>query len=39
MAQVDHPTIVKLLAAYEDDKNLYMVMELVAGGEVSSLLF
>jgi serine/threonine protein kinase len=35
MALVDHPNIVKLLAAYEDDKNLYMVLELVKGGEVT----
>jgi len=38
MALVDHPNIVKLLAAYEDDKNLYMVLELVKGGELSNLL-
>jgi len=38
MVQVDHPSIVKILAAYEDEKNFYLVMELVEGGELNTLL-
>jgi calcium-dependent protein kinase len=38
MVQVDHPSIVKILAAYEDEKNFYLVMELVEGGEVSTFI-
>ncbi|XP_010532303.1 PREDICTED: calcium-dependent protein kinase 10-like [Tarenaya hassleriana] len=30
----DHPNIVKLKAAYEDDENVHLVMELCAGGEL-----
>jgi serine/threonine protein kinase len=38
MVRVDHPSIVKILAAYEDEKNFYLVMELVEGGEVSTFI-
>lgn len=36
MKQVDHPNIVKLYDIFEDDKYLYIVMELLGGGEVSN---
>lgn len=36
MKQVDHPNIVKLYDIFEDDKYLYIVMELLGGGEVST---
>ncbi len=35
MKQVDHPNIVKMYESYEDEKYLYIVMELLSGGEVS----
>ena len=35
MKQVDHPNIVKMYESYEDEKYLYIVMELLGGGEVS----
>lgn len=31
---MDHPNIIKLFEVYEDDKNLYLVMELCTGGEL-----
>jgi calcium-dependent protein kinase len=37
MKQVDHPNIVKMYESYEDEKYLYIVMELLSGGEVSYL--
>ena len=38
MKQVDHPNIVKMYESYEDEKYLYIVMELLSGGEVSYLI-
>ena len=38
MKQVDHPNIVKMYSVYEDEKYLYLVMELLSGGEVSLIL-
>ena len=35
LTQVDHPNIVKLYEIFEDEKNYYLVMELMLGGEVS----
>jgi len=34
MKQVDHPNIVKLHNVFEDDKYLYIIMELLKGGEL-----
>jgi len=34
MKQIDHPNIVKLHTIAEDEKYLYIVMELLQGGEV-----
>lgn len=36
LKQVDHPNIVKMFDVFEDDKYIYIVMELLGGGEVSS---
>jgi len=34
MRQVDHPNIVKMHEVFEDEKYLYLVMELLSGGEL-----
>ncbi|KAL8274699.1 hypothetical protein Esti_001414 [Eimeria stiedai] len=34
MKRLDHPNIIKLFEVYEDEKNLYLVMELCTGGEL-----
>ena len=39
MKQVDHPNIVKLYDIQEDEKYIYIVMEVLTGGEVSQLFF
>ena len=38
LARIDHPFIVLLFATFTDEKNLYMLMEYVPGGEVFSHL-
>lgn len=35
MKQVSHPNIVKMHDIFEDDKYVYIVMELLSGGEVN----
>ena len=35
LQKVDHPNIVKYLETYDDDKFLYLIMELCEGGELS----
>ena len=39
MKQVDHPNIVKMHTVFEDEKYMYLVMELLSGGEVSDVMF
>ena len=34
LKQVDHPNIVKCYDIYEDEKYIYIVMELLQGGEL-----
>eukprot|EP01069_Polyplicarium_translucidae_P001351 Polyplicarium_translucidae@DN1633_c0_g1_i1.p1 len=34
MKRLDHPNIIKLFEVYEDQKNLYLIMELCTGGEL-----
>jgi calcium-dependent protein kinase len=35
MKQIDHPNVVKLLDTYEDDKYIYLILEMLKGGEVT----
>jgi serine/threonine protein kinase len=35
MKFIDHPNIVKVFAIAEDEKYIYIVMEMLRGGEVS----
>jgi serine/threonine protein kinase len=35
---VDHPNIVKYYETYEDRKHVYLVMELLTGGELISTI-
>jgi len=34
MIKLDHPNVIKLYETYEDNKNVYLVMELCEGGEL-----
>jgi calcium/calmodulin-dependent protein kinase I len=34
LTQVDHPNIVRLIEIFDDDNNLYLVFELMRGGDV-----
>ena len=34
MIQLDHPNIIKLYEVYENQKNIYLIMELCTGGEL-----
>ena len=36
--QIDHPNVVKVLDVQEDDKYVYIVMEMLKGGEVRKRL-
>ena len=38
LSSLNHPFIVRMPAAFQDSKNLYMVLELVIGGEIFSHL-
>lgn len=38
MASLDHPFVVNLVNTYQDDQNLYMLIELVQGGELFSVI-
>ena len=38
LKELDHPSIVKMLAAFEDEGKHYIVMEYVSGGSLSDLL-
>ena len=35
MSELDHPNVVKLFEIFDEGDSLYLVMELVTGGEVS----
>ena len=34
MIELDHPNIIKLYEYYENEKNIYLIMELSTGGEL-----
>lgn len=34
MAKLDHPNIIKLFETFEDERNIYLVMEMCEGGEL-----
>lgn len=34
MCSLDHPNIIKLYETFEDDRNIYLVMEVCEGGEL-----
>jgi len=34
MKKLDHPNIIKLYEAFEDNRNIYLVMEVCEGGEL-----
>lgn len=39
MAELDHPFVLKLLGTFQDTDQLYMLLEIVMGGELWSLLY
>ena len=38
MRQLDHPNIIKLLDVFEEQKYLFLIIELMEGGEMDELL-
>lgn len=38
MAKLDHPFVCKLVASYQDDACIYMLLALVQGGELLNLI-
>jgi protein kinase A len=38
MTSIDHPFVISLVSTYQDDKHLYMLLELVQGGELFSVI-
>ena len=39
MAEMDHPFVLKLFGTFQDRDQLYMLLEIVMGGELWSLLY
>jgi len=38
LKQLDHPNIIKLIDIFEDEKYLFLVIELMEGGELNDIL-
>jgi serine/threonine protein kinase len=38
LKQLDHPNIIKLIDIFEDDKYLFLVIELMEGGELNDII-
>eukprot|EP00978_Attheya_sp_CCMP212_P020976 scaffold60724_cov56-Attheya_sp.AAC.1 len=38
MSSIDHPFVVNLICTFQDDRSLYMLIELVQGGELFSVI-
>lgn len=38
LSQMDHPNVVKLYEIFDEDDCMYLVLELMTGGEVSPLI-
>ena len=38
MSSIDHPFVVNLVSTFQDDRSLYMLIELVQGGELFSVI-
>ncbi|KAL3768596.1 hypothetical protein ACHAW5_001893 [Stephanodiscus triporus] len=38
MTSIDHPFVITLVCTFQDDKHLYMLLELVQGGELFSVI-
>ena len=38
MASIDHPFVVNLVCTFQDERNLYMLLDLVQGGELFSVI-
>jgi len=38
MASIDHPFVVNLVCTFQDERNLYMILDLVQGGELFSVI-
>mmetsp|Transcript_42789 Transcript_42789/g.64393 ORF Transcript_42789/g.64393 Transcript_42789/m.64393 type:complete len:807 (+) Transcript_42789:41-2461(+) len=38
MTKLDHPFIIKLFNTYQDDKNIFMLMQIAQGGELFSIM-
>ncbi|KAL3822027.1 hypothetical protein ACHAXA_007820 [Cyclostephanos tholiformis] len=38
MTSIDHPFVISLISTFQDDKHLYMLLELVQGGELFSVI-
>ena len=39
MAKMNHPFVLKLIGTFQDNNQLYMLLEIVMGGELWSLLY
>jgi serine/threonine protein kinase len=38
LKQLDHPNIIKLIDVFEEEKYLFLIIELMEGGELNALI-